>query len=105
MGVWQGVAMESLKFFILLRPAGGPPLKQPYGCFWGGPPAGQVACSRLLPLWPPHAVRLCLHPFLRISPKPIVKQVASFTPNHYPNLLKFRLRLVSFDAPLSSITC
>jgi hypothetical protein len=36
-GVWQGVAMNSLKFYsglpcpALLRPAGGPPLEQPYG--------------------------------------------------------------------------
>jgi hypothetical protein len=26
--------------------------------FRGGPPAGQAACSRLLPLWTPHAVNL-----------------------------------------------
>jgi hypothetical protein len=56
MGVRQGVAMDFLKFHpgppcpTLLRPAGGPPLKQP---------AGQAACGRLLPLWTPHAVRLC----------------------------------------------
>jgi len=24
----------------------------------GGPPAGRVACGRLLPFWTPHAVRL-----------------------------------------------
>jgi hypothetical protein len=41
MGVWQGVAMDSLKYHqgppcpTLLRPAGGPPLKQPYGHFRG----------------------------------------------------------------------
>jgi hypothetical protein len=53
MGVWQGVAMNSLQFHsgppcsTLLRPTGGPPLKRPYSRFSGGPP-----------LWTPHAVRL-----------------------------------------------
>jgi hypothetical protein len=42
----------------LLRPAGGPPPKRPYGHFRGSPPAGRAACSRLLPPWKPHAVRL-----------------------------------------------
>jgi hypothetical protein len=42
----------------LLRLVGGPPLKRPHGRFRGGPPAGQVACGRLLPFWTPHAVRL-----------------------------------------------
>jgi hypothetical protein len=52
MGVWQGLAMDYLKFHlgppfpILLRPAGGSPLKRPYG--------------RLLLLRTPHAVRPCL---------------------------------------------
>jgi hypothetical protein len=56
MGIWQGVAMDSLKFHpgplcrTLLRPAGGIPPKRP---------TGQVACSHLLPFWTPHAVRLC----------------------------------------------
>jgi hypothetical protein len=46
LGIWQGVAMNSLKFFpgppclTILRPAGGPTLKRPYGCFRGGLPAG-----------------------------------------------------------------
>jgi hypothetical protein len=63
-GVWQGVAMDSLKFHpsppcpTLLSPAGGPPLKRPYGRFRAGPTAGQAACSSLLPFWTPHAVRL-----------------------------------------------
>jgi hypothetical protein len=41
MGVWQGVAMDSLKFHqgppcpSLLRLMGGPPLKRPYGRFRG----------------------------------------------------------------------
>jgi hypothetical protein len=48
--VWQGVAMDSLKFQLgspcptLMRPAGGPA-----GC--------------LLPLWTPHAVHLWTRPF------------------------------------------
>jgi hypothetical protein len=42
----------------LLRPVGGPPLKQPYGRFRGGPPAGRAACGCLPPLWTPHAVHL-----------------------------------------------
>jgi hypothetical protein len=61
--------MDFLKFhpglpcLILLHPAGIPTLKRPYSRFRGGPPAGQVACSRLLPLWTPLAVRLyiCSH--------------------------------------------
>jgi hypothetical protein len=49
--------MDSLKFhpgppcLTLLCPAGGPPHKQPYGCFRGGPPAGRAACGHLLPPW------------------------------------------------------
>jgi hypothetical protein len=35
-----------LPSWTLLRPAGGPPLKQPFGC------------GRLLPIWTPHAIRL-----------------------------------------------
>jgi hypothetical protein len=65
MGVWQGVAMDSLKFYpgptcpILLRPAGTPPLKRPHSHFGGSPPAEYAACSLLLPLWTPNAVRHC----------------------------------------------
>jgi hypothetical protein len=64
MDVWQGVAMDSLKFHLgqpcltLLRPACRPPLKRPYSCFRGGPPTGQAAYGRLLPLFTPHAVCL-----------------------------------------------
>jgi hypothetical protein len=64
MGVWQGVAMDYLKFHpglpcpSLQRPAGRPPLKRPYGRLKGGLPTGRVDCGRLLPLWRPHAVRL-----------------------------------------------
>jgi hypothetical protein len=48
MGVWQGVAMDSLKFHpgppcqTLLIPAGGSPLKLPYNCFRSGPPCPEV---------------------------------------------------------------
>jgi hypothetical protein len=65
MGVWQGVAMDSLKFYqgppqpTLLHPAGGPPLIPPYGRFLGGLPTRLAASSRLLPLWIPHTVRQC----------------------------------------------
>jgi hypothetical protein len=44
MGVWQGVAMDSLKFHLgppyptLLRPAVRPPLRRPYSHFKGGLP-------------------------------------------------------------------
>jgi hypothetical protein len=44
MGVWEGVAMDSLKFYTgllyptLLRPAGEPRLKQPHSRFWDGLP-------------------------------------------------------------------
>jgi hypothetical protein len=67
MDAWEGMAMDSIKFHpdptcpTLLRPAGGPPLKRPYDHFRGGLPAGRVACGHLLPLWTPHAVRLCFH--------------------------------------------
>jgi hypothetical protein len=38
MGVWQGVAMDCLKFHP------GPTMPDPYMlCFWGGQPAGQTA--------------------------------------------------------------
>jgi hypothetical protein len=49
MGVWQWVARDSLKFHLglasptLLRPPGGPPLKQPYGQYRVGPLAGCTA--------------------------------------------------------------
>jgi hypothetical protein len=36
-----------------------PPLKWPYGGKRGDQPAGWVACSHLLRLWTPHALRLC----------------------------------------------
>jgi hypothetical protein len=64
-GVWQGVAMDSLKFHpgppcpTLLRPAGGPPPKRPYSRFGGGPPAERAACGHLLPPWIPLPVRAC----------------------------------------------
>jgi hypothetical protein len=56
--------MNFLKFHLgppcptVLRPAGGPPLKQHFGHFRGGPPTGQAACGRPLPLWTPHIVHL-----------------------------------------------
>jgi hypothetical protein len=64
MGVWQGVATDSLKFYLgppcptLLQPAGRPPPKRPYNCFGSGPPVEQAACGCLLPFWTHHAVRL-----------------------------------------------
>jgi hypothetical protein len=63
-GVWQGVAMDSLKFHpgspcpTLLRPADGPSLRWSYECFRGGPPVGRMACGHLLALWIPHALSL-----------------------------------------------
>jgi hypothetical protein len=68
MGVWQGMAMDSLKFHLgrpcptLLCPDGGSPLTQPYVGFRGGLPRGQEACSPLLPLGhrTPYAYDLCL---------------------------------------------
>jgi hypothetical protein len=62
MGVWQGVAMDSLKFHprppyaTLLRPAGGPSLKRPYdrkAISGVARPQGGADCRRLLPLWTP----------------------------------------------------
>jgi hypothetical protein len=64
-GVWQAVALDSLKLHpgpTLLRPVGGPPTSR------GGPPTGQAACSRLLPPWTPYAVRLCPSPSSFHSP-------------------------------------
>jgi hypothetical protein len=62
--VWQGVAMDSLKYcYGLLWPVMPDPSTS---C---GPLAGRVACGCLLALWTPHAVRLwCCHTesFLRI---------------------------------------
>jgi hypothetical protein len=66
--VWEGVSMDSLKFHSglpcpnLLCPAGGPPSKRPYGCFWGDPPTEWAVCGHLLSPWIPHAVRACLLP-------------------------------------------
>jgi hypothetical protein len=46
MGVWQEVAMDSIKFHpgllcpTLLRPEGGPLLKRTKSCFSGGLPSG-----------------------------------------------------------------
>jgi hypothetical protein len=56
------VAMDSLKYQWgppyppVLRPAGGPFLKRPYGQFRDGLPVGRVACGRLIPFWTPRAV-------------------------------------------------
>jgi hypothetical protein len=36
-------------------------LKRPYVRFKGSPPAKQAACGHPLPLWTPHAVRLCAY--------------------------------------------
>ena len=64
MDVWQGVAMDSLKFHpdlpcpTLSCPAGGPPLKWPHGRFRGGLLAKQGTCDSFLPFWTPHTVRL-----------------------------------------------
>jgi hypothetical protein len=49
MGVWQEVAINSLKVHpdlpcpTLLHPASRPPLKRPYSHFRDGPPTGQAA--------------------------------------------------------------
>jgi hypothetical protein len=51
MGVWQGVAMDSLKLYL------GPSCHTLLCLF-----AERAACSHLLPLWTPHAARLCLPP-------------------------------------------
>jgi hypothetical protein len=51
MGVWQGVAMDSLKFHP------GPPFPTLL-CPVGGPPTRRAACGRFLLPWTPHAERL-----------------------------------------------
>jgi len=90
MGIWHGVAMDSLKFHLglpwptLLHPVGRPPLKQPYGLFWGGPPTERTACSSLLPFGAPHAVRLWLK-------KPGVGQLHIFQSNIYSIKIKYNL--------------
>jgi hypothetical protein len=57
--VWQGVAMDSLKFHPgPSTPCGQATSETPYGCFKGGPSAGQAASDHLLLLWTPHAIRL-----------------------------------------------
>jgi hypothetical protein len=64
MVIWQGVAMDSLKFHpdapcpTLLSPVGQSPLKRLYSHFRSGPPTGRASYGRLLPLWTPHAVHL-----------------------------------------------
>jgi hypothetical protein len=53
-GIWQGVAMDSLKFhpgspcLTVLCPADRQPLKRPYSRFRGGLPTGWADCCRLL---------------------------------------------------------
>lgn len=64
MSVWHGVATDFLKFYsglprpTLSRPAGGLPLKLPYGRFRPGLTTGRPACGRLLHFWTPHAYGL-----------------------------------------------
>jgi hypothetical protein len=59
MGVWQGVAMDSLKFLSgLPSPAGRPPLKQLYGHFRDDLLTRQANCGCLLPFWTPYALHL-----------------------------------------------
>jgi hypothetical protein len=61
-GVWQGVAMDSLKLHLgpphptPLCPLGRSPLKRSLDRFRGGMPAGLAAFDRLLPYWTPHAI-------------------------------------------------
>jgi hypothetical protein len=51
MGVRQEVAMDSLEFHpCLICPT--------FLCPAGGPPTGQTAYGRLIPLWTPHAICL-----------------------------------------------
>jgi hypothetical protein len=63
-------------------PYRGPSLQRPYGRFRGGSPAGWVACSRHLPFWTPHAVRLWLP---RLTTPEIRAQDDG--ENRFPNLL------------------
>jgi hypothetical protein len=59
MGVWHGVAMDSLKFHLALPfypLRAGHPIN---GYFRGGPSTEWAACGILLPLWTHHAVCLC----------------------------------------------
>jgi hypothetical protein len=71
MCVWQGVAMDSLKYhsglpyLTFLYPVGMPSLQWPYNHFRGGPPAGWVVYGPY-PFEPPHAIRLW--PLLKSSP-------------------------------------
>jgi hypothetical protein len=56
MGVWQGVAMDFMKFHpgpqrpTLLSPRDRPLMKRPYGRFRCSPLARPAACGRLMPL-------------------------------------------------------
>jgi hypothetical protein len=76
MGVRQGVAMDSLKFYpgpicpTLLRPAGGPPLKRPNGHFRGDLPTGQAACGRFFSFWTSHTLGLCNPSVRSLAHKP-----------------------------------
>jgi hypothetical protein len=69
MGVWQGLAMDSLTFhpsppcLALQHSAGRAPLKRPYGHFKSGSPVVWATCSHHLPLWTTHAVCLWSSPF------------------------------------------
>jgi hypothetical protein len=86
MGVWQGVAMDSLKFHLglacqtLLSPAGGPPLKRTYGRLRGGLPAVQATYGRLLLPWSPHALRIGFHASMQMNLWPAILVPISFNP-------------------------
>jgi hypothetical protein len=64
MGVWRGVAMDSLMFhpglpcLTVLCPVGRPLLKRPHGHIRGDPRTGWAACDCLLPIWTLHPVHL-----------------------------------------------
>jgi len=79
--VREGVSTDSLKFHVgppcptLIRPAGEPPPKRPYGRLGGVPLTGRVACGRLLPPWillparawiPDNIIRLVLESLRRL---------------------------------------
>jgi hypothetical protein len=69
--IWGGVSTYSLKFHAgpptLIRPAGRPPPKRPYGRLGGGPPTGRAACGHLLPPWIPLPVQACKASFLSVT--------------------------------------
>jgi hypothetical protein len=82
-GVWQGVAMDSLKFHLgprcpaFLRPAGGARLKRPFGRFRGGHLQSRRLASVFYPFGHPTPYGNVMGPRVKARPEPRMEKAAS----------------------------